>query len=175
MSTRRRQQLRFGSRQGQTTIEAAYLIPILLLLLLMLVQPAILLYNRMVMENAAAEACRLMSTATTQGAYSSDKYEGYVKRRLAAIPPLTIFHAHVGASTWDIELNGDEGSAQVSVRIVNKLKPLPLLGWGERLLGMCDSDGYLTQEVLVTMPTQPQWALQNGGPSPQDWVRNYEQ
>ncbi|MDR0888875.1 MAG: pilus assembly protein, partial [Coriobacteriales bacterium] len=92
--------------RGQTTVEAAYLIPVLFLLLLLLCQPIIMLYTRMVMENAAGEACRLVATRTDMGAYTYEKYERYVKRRLAAIPPIDIFHAHVGAKTWDIELNG---------------------------------------------------------------------
>ena len=61
------------------------------------------------------------------------------------------------------------------MRIINKLKPLPLLGWGEQLLGLCDSNGYLTQEVQATMPTQPSLASANGlGPDPEQWVYSYE-
>ncbi|MDR3136873.1 MAG: pilus assembly protein [Coriobacteriales bacterium] len=163
-----------GSRRGQTTVEAAYLIPLLLLLLLILIQPVIMLYNLMIMENAATEGCRLLATRTIQGAYSQDKYEGYVKRRLAAIPPMDIFHAHVGSTTWNIELMGDETNAEVGVRIINKLRPLPLLGWGEQLLGLCDSDGYLTQEVLATMPTQPSWASEGTSLDPERWVHSYD-
>jgi Flp pilus assembly protein TadG len=160
--------------KGQATVEAAFLIPILMLLILLLCQPIILLYNRMVMESAATEACRLLATGTSQGAYTNDKYEGYVKRRLAAIPPIDIFHAHAGSKTWDILLTGQDSSQTTGVQITNKLKPLPLLGWGTQLLGMCDTDGYLTQEVKVSMPTQPVWAWQNSSGSPADWVHNYD-
>jgi Flp pilus assembly protein TadG len=163
-----------NNKRGQATVEAAFLIPILMLLLLMLCQPIIMLYNRMIMEDAASEACRLLATGTSQGAYSDDKYQGYVKRRLAAIPPIDIFHAHVGSETWDIQLNGNESSATSEVIITNKLKPLPLLGWGTQLLGMCDADGYLTQKVAVSMPTQPNWVWQNSNGGPADWVHNYD-
>jgi hypothetical protein len=164
----------FSGSQGQATVEAAYLIPLLMLLILLLTQPIILLYNRMVMENAAAEACRLLATSTAQGAYAPDKYEGYIKRRLAAIPPIDIFHAHVGSKTWDIAMQGGEESASTEVRITNKLKPLPLLGWGTQLLGMCDVDGYLTQEVTVSLPTQPEWVWRDNSGGPADWVHNYD-
>jgi hypothetical protein len=149
------------------------LIPIFFLLLLLLCQPAILLYNRMVMENAANEGCRLLVTKTQQGEYSDDKYEGFIKRRLAAIPPLDIFHVQRGQRPWEIVQEGDEQSIVVSVRIVNKLKPLPLLGWGTKLLGMCDEQGYLTQEVVARGLTQPEWVFESGTGSPQDWVRQW--
>ncbi|MDR0459391.1 MAG: pilus assembly protein, partial [Coriobacteriales bacterium] len=142
------------------------------LLLLMLAQPAIMLYTRMVMQNAASESCRLLSTKTSFGEYSDDKYQGYVMRRLAAVPPLDIFHASSSGKAWQIELIGDENSATVTVRITNYLKPLPLIGWGAGLLGMLE-DGYLVQVVEVSMPTQPNWVWsdQDGGPSrwPMQW------
>ncbi|MDR0347242.1 MAG: pilus assembly protein [Coriobacteriales bacterium] len=162
------------SRKGQGTVEAAVLIPILFLLLLMLTQPMILLYNRMVMQNAASEGCRLLSTKTAQGSYSDDKYEGYIKRRLAAIPPIDIFHAHEDGCSWVIEQSGDEGSGTVSVRILNRLKPLPLLGWGSSLLGMCDAQGYLTQEVVASGRSQPDWVAGSGGITPREWVEQWD-
>ncbi|MCL1891429.1 MAG: pilus assembly protein [Coriobacteriia bacterium] len=159
--------------EGQTTVEAAYLIPVLFLLLLLLCQPMILLYNQMIMSNAASEGCRLLATKAATGAYSNDKYEGYIKRRLASIPPVDIFHAHVGAKTWEINMNGDENAATVSVRIVNRVKPLPILGWGAELAGMCDGNGYLTQTVEVSMPTQPAWVWNNSEGGPAEWTTQW--
>ena len=40
------------------------LIPVLFTALLLLLQPGILLYDRMVMQGAAAEGCRLLATKT---------------------------------------------------------------------------------------------------------------
>ena len=37
-------------RSGQATVEAAFLIPLILLLLMLLMQPGIILYSRMVMQ-----------------------------------------------------------------------------------------------------------------------------
>jgi hypothetical protein len=161
------------SSSGQATVEAAILIPVLLLMLLILTQPAILLYNRIVMENAAAQSCRLLSTRSDVGAYSADKYRGYVQRRLAAIPPVDIFHVHQGANSWDIVMEGNESSGEVTVRITNKVRPLPLLGWAEGLLGLLDGQGYLTQTVEATMPTQPAWVWQNGT-GPTDWTTRWK-
>lgn len=165
---------KLNTQAGQTTVEAAYLIPVLLLLILLLTQPIILLYNRMVMDNAAAEGCRLLATATAQGAYSTAKYEGYIKRRLASIPPVDIFHVHNSGCSWEITLEGDESSSEVSVHIINRVKPLPLLGWGADFLGMTDANNNLVQETRVTMPTQPAWVAESGGNTPDDWVHAYD-
>ena len=137
------------------------------LLLVLLCQPAILLYDRVVMENAAAEGCRLLVTrsAAADGGYASQKYEGYVLRRLGSIPPIDVFHVHGDACSYEIELTGDESSDHVSVRIRNKVKPLPLLGFIPKALGACDQDGLITLEVEVSMPSQPGWV--SGSPS--DW------
>jgi hypothetical protein len=158
------------NKAGQGTVEAVFVIPILLLLFLMLLQPGICLYNLMVMQNAAAEGCRLLATRTEQGNYSADKYEGYIKRRLAAIPPVGIFHVSDDDTAWQLELSGNENSPSTSVRIVNQLKPLPLIGWGAELSGMTNERGYIEQSVEVTMPTQPDWVWKNSKGSPGEWV-----
>jgi hypothetical protein len=155
---------------GQALVEAAVLIPVLFMLMLLLSQPAILLYNLMVMEGAAAEGCRLLATRTDVAAYSEEKYLGYVKRRLAAIPPVDIFHAHVGEGAWDISLEGGEDSGEVTVRIVNHARPLPLIGAGATMLGLCNADGYFEQRVETTMPTQPSWVWSNSHGAPGDWT-----
>ena len=49
---------------GQSTVEAAFLLPVFLLVLGLLLQPAIILYDRCVMQSAAAEACRLVATTS---------------------------------------------------------------------------------------------------------------
>jgi hypothetical protein len=162
------------NNKGQSTVEAAFLLPVLLLLFLMLLQPGICLYNLMVMENAAAEGCRLLATRTVQGNFSDDKYEGYIKRRLAAIPPVEVFHIRSGSKGWELELKGDENSSEVSVQVTNRLKPLPLLSWGTSLLGQTDSEGNLVQKVEVTLPTQPAWVWENSSGGPTDWTTQWD-
>lgn len=155
----------FVSDKGQATIEAAFLIPIACLLLLMLCQPLILLYNRMVMENAAAEGCRLLATQTSSdsGDYAGDKYEGYVKRRLGSIPPVECFHMHGGECSYEISMRGNENSSQVSVSIDNKVRLLPIIGIGAELLGRCESGHVYRQHVEVSMHSRPDWL--SGSPS----------
>lgn len=41
-----------GFFPGQSTVEGAFLIPVILLMLMLLIQPGILLYNRVVMQSA---------------------------------------------------------------------------------------------------------------------------
>ena len=73
----------FRSEKGQGTVEAAVAIPVLFLLLLVLLQPGIVLYDRLVMGNAAAEGCRLLTTATSE---MTGSCEAFIRHRLAAVP-----------------------------------------------------------------------------------------
>jgi hypothetical protein len=158
-------------RRGQATLEAAFLIPVVCLLLLMLCQPIIILYDRMVMESAAAEGCRLLATCTSSasGDYAADKYEGYVKRRLGSIPPVECFHIHEGECSYEIRMSGNERSSHVSVAITNRLRLLPIIGLGAELLGRCEPGRVYTQQVEVTMRSRPDWA----SGSPREWARRW--
>jgi len=156
---------------GQASVEAAFLIPIVFLMLLLLIQPGIILYDRMVMQAAASEGCRLLATKTDAAGASEEKYESYILRRLGSIPPQDNFHIHGSACSWDIELVGSENTAFVEVTIRNKVKPLPLLDSGAKLLGLLDESGLLTIEVSVSMPTQPYWVSESAqGLDPRSWV-----
>lgn len=147
-------------------MEAAFALPVLLLVALMLLQPGIVLYDRMVMADAAAEGCRLLATA--QGA---DAAEDFVRRRLGAVPPHDLFHVHGGGCTWEVECSGDEGSAEVSVRIATQLKPVPLIDYGARALGLTNGQGNFEVEVRASAPTQPAWVQGSSlGLSPAAWV-----
>lgn len=154
--------------KGQGTVEAAVVIPVAFLLLLLLVQPGIVLYDRLVMGNAAAEACRLLSTATGDMGGSC---EAFIRHRLAAVPQHDCFHVHEGGCSWVIECVGDESSEVVSVRIANELRPLPLFDAGAKLLGLTNANGNLEIEETVSMPTQPGWVASSElGMAPSAWV-----
>lgn len=56
--------MRSCSESGQSTVEAAVLLPVLFVVFGLLLQPAILLYNRCIMNAAAAEGCRLVATGS---------------------------------------------------------------------------------------------------------------
>ena len=156
---------------GQATVEAAFLIPLICLLLIMLCQPLILLYDRMVMEAAAAEGCRLIATQTSSGGgrHAGESYEAAVRRRLGSIPPIDCFHIHEGGCSYRVELVGDENSEYVSVAITNKLRLLPVAGLGARMLGRCDGDRVYTQHVEVRVHARPSWTT--GGP--EDWIGHW--
>lgn len=154
---------------GQSTVEAAFALPILMVLILMMLQPAICLYDHIVMRGAAAEGCRLLTTSPV----SASTNEDYIRRRLSAIPDVDIFHVHSGGCSYEIEMLGDEGSSEVSVKISNRIKPLPLLDLVMSLGNVLSAGGDLMIEAEVSMPTQPKWAASSSeGSSPKDWVSN---
>ena len=157
-----------ASRSGQSTVEAALVVPILFGLILLLVQPGILLYDRIVMHAAAAEGCRLLATSSATEA--EGLCEDYVRRRLGAIPPHDIFHVHDGGCTWDISFSGNESSETVGVTISTAVRPLPLVDFACRALGIADESGNLRVEVSASMPTQPSWAREAASGSPSEWV-----
>ena len=160
---------------GQGTVEAAVVIPVLFLLLLMLIQPGIVLYDRLVMGNAAAEGCRLLATRTDVHGSMAGSCEAFIRHRLAAVPQHDCFHVHHASCSWDIELIGDETSETVTVRIGNELKPLPLFDAASKLLGMTNGSGNLEISEEVTLPTQPEWvAGSEHGIAPTDWIGEWE-
>lgn len=154
---------------GQSTVEAAFLIPLMLGGILLLIQPGILLYDRMVMNAAASQACRLMVTIPEGD--PDAQCQGFVKRRLAAVPQQDCFHVHSSRCTWDVRFEGGEASDTVKVSISTKVQPLPLIGFGANAVGVTDGDGYLTVRVEQSMRTQPDWALSAAGAiGPSEWV-----
>lgn len=161
--------MRFVSdERGQGVVEAAVAIPVLFLLLLLLLQPGIILYDRLVMANAAAEGCRLLATATGDMGGSC---EAFVRHRLAAVPQHDCFHVHQGDCSWNIELLGDESSQEVTVSIENELRPLPLFDAGSKLLGLANVNGNLEIAESVTMRTQPDWVTSSElGLDPSSWI-----
>lgn len=157
--------------RGQGTVEAAVVIPVLFVLMLLLLQPGIVLYDRLIMRSAAAETCRLLATGTDAYGDSQGAFEAFARHRLAAVPQHDCFHVHGGGCTWSIEMSGGETSEYATVTIRNELRPLPLFDAAAALLGMTNSSGNLVIEEQVTMASQPPWVSgAEGGLSPQDWI-----
>ena len=155
--------------RGQATIEAAFVLPVLMLLFLMLLQPGLVFYDHMVMSGAAAEGCRLLaaSPATQKGIC-----EDFIRRRLSAIPQADFFHIHGGGCSYEIEFAGDESSETVTVRISNMLKPLPLMDMTMALAGITDESGAMSISVESTTQTQPSWVDESSdGRDPSKWVQ----
>ena len=159
--------------KGQATVEGAFVIPVLFLALLLLIQPGILLYDRIVMESAAADACRMLMTRVADGEVDPRSYEEAVRRHLGAIPQQENFHCHEGGCSWRIELSGDECSEAVSVRIAGRVRLLPLLGGGARLLGMADDSGCIELAVHREAAGYDDWVAANVlGIDPPAWVES---
>lgn len=152
--------------KGQASVEAALCIPLLFIGILLLVQPGIVLYDRMIMKSAAAEACRALATSDNH-----QQIEELVRRRLGAVPQHDCFHIHDGGCSWKIELIGGPSSRTVTVHVRNQVKPLPLISFGERALGLTNNDGNLEIEVSVQQDIQPEWtANSTAGSDPSGWV-----
>lgn len=154
---------------AQGTVEAAFALPVLMILFLLLLQPGIILYDRIAMQSAASEGCRLLTTASSA---DRSQCEDFIRRRLSAIPQIDQFHFHSSGCSWKIEFDGDETSEEVAVKITNQLKPLPLLDAGATLLGLVDGHGLLDIEVESRQKTQPVWlaSATEGARSPSEWV-----
>lgn len=160
---------RLCEQGGQATVEAAFLLPVLLGCVLLMLQPGILLYDRMVMQGAAAAGCRVL--ATQPSGDPDGLCRDYVLRRLGAVPPVACFHVHDGECSWDVELVGGESSDTVRVVVRNKVEPLPLIGFSAGLLGMTDESGALAVEVSASQSVQPAWARSTeAGTDPSSWV-----
>lgn len=153
---------------GQATVEAAVSLPIMLLLVLILAQPAILLYDRMIMENAAWEGCRLLATA---GGSSKKTCTAFVKRRLGAVPQIDWFHVHGSKCSWKITCTGDASAEKTTVSIRHEVRPLPLIGAAGALVGVLNKRGCYELEVKASMPAHAPWATSSlEGASPADRV-----
>ena len=94
------------------------MLPTFLTLILLALQPVCLLYTRAVMESAAAETARLMTTTTAE----DDDLKEFTLRRLAAVPNVSIFHAG-GPLSWDVELSRADAGGVSSVSVSGEVKP----------------------------------------------------
>ena len=140
-------------KNAQATLEAAFMIPVLLTLFLLLVQPAIVFYDLIVMKSASSEACRLVSEP---GSQSNTEIENLIRRRLSAVPQTDLFHIHGGGCTWEIKISG-RGSSNVEVSISNKLKAVPLIDVALRSFGGASKDGVIEISATSKQKVQPDW------------------
>ena len=164
-----------GKNSGQGTLEAVVTIPVLFVLMLLLIQPGIILYDRMVMSAAAAEGCRLLATKGDAVGSMDGACDAYIRHRLASIPQQDCFHVHGSRCSWRIELTGGETSGRASVRITNEVHPLPLFDGASTLLGLTNSHGNLEITVEASAPTQPDWvASAPAGANPSAWIGAWE-
>ena len=158
-----------GRQRGQATVEAAFLMPVILLAMLLLAQPAIILYDRAVMEAAAAEGCRMLETLAPG---DEDAARAAVERRLDAIPDAPIFHS----GGWTIELSGGEGQEYASVRIEHALEPLPLMGAGMGFLGLTGPGGLFIHDAFRQTEVVDAWVVESRlGADAEAWIGRWEE
>ena len=146
---------------GQSTVEAALLIPTVMVVLALLLQPACLLYTRSVMGAAAAEGVRVMAT----GVGGPEACESYVLRRLEAVPSVSIFHSG-GMDDWDVSVSGPDENGTACVEVVGHVRPLPLLGAVVSALAASDGEGAVLR-VRVEEGVRSSWVGGDYG----DWVK----
>lgn len=141
--------------------------------LLLLLQPGIVLYDRMVMQAAAAEGCRLLATRTDAAGSMDEACEAFIRHRLGSIPQQDCFHVHNAQQgcSWEISFAGDEASERVEVTIKGEVRPLPLLDAGSALLGLVNERGNFEVEASASAPAQPGWAVDAfAGRTPAEWI-----
>lgn len=146
--------------EGQATVEAAMLLPTLMVCLALLVQPACLLYTRAVMQAAAIEGCRLAATPPVTGNIADQAYRAYILRRLAAVPDAALFHEG-GEEGWDIRVEPACDGAESHVVIQTKARPLPFVGALASLMGVTDGGGSVILKVEASTWARPTWVEGN--------------
>lgn len=160
---------RMNGDRGQGTVEAAVVIPILFLLILILLQPGIVLYDLLVMKNAVAEGCRLMATTDE---VDVRQCEEFIAHRLSAIPQHDLFHAH-GSSCYAIQIDGGADKGYVEIWVDNELKPLPLVGAALDALGVTNGRGNIMITEGMAAAVQPSWVTRGPLGGPADWVEDW--
>lgn len=156
-----------GDETAQATVEAAFLLPTFLTLILLALQPVCVLYTRSIMESAAAETARLAVTSA-----DADAMRAFALRRLAAVPDVSIFHAG-GPLSWEVEVAragaGDGGAGAprgVEVTISGAVRPLPVIGAFASAIGETNASGDVLLEVTVGYEGRPSWLEGDYG----EWV-----
>lgn len=153
--------------RGQASVEAAALLPVVMLLLAILLQPAFVLYTRAVMQQAAAEGVRVLATREAAGPVSEEACRAFVLRRLASVPDASAFHVG-GEEGWAVTLEGD-ASSEVTVEVEGRLRPLPVVGVLASAFGETDGDEVVLR-VRATGTARPEWLEGSYG----DWVAMWE-
>ncbi len=137
------------------------LLPTVLVLLALLVQPACVFYTRAVMAGTASELARLAVTSECD----EDEVEAYALRRLAAVPDVSVFHEG-GPDDWEIAVEGPDDAGTVSVTIEGSVRPLPLFGSIVSALGTAE-DGCVRLSVSTEASMRSTWI----GGSYEEWVK----
>ena len=126
------------------------MLPVLMVLFALLMQPVCVFYTRMLMRHAASETARVLATSGDEGVCRS-----FALRRLRAVPEASVFHVG-GSDDWEVNLSRSGDAQTCEVTIAGHLRPMPLLGVVAGAMGTRDAQG-LRVEVRVCERLRPQW------------------
>lgn len=146
------------------SVEAAVLLPVALVLVALLVQPACVLYTRSVMAATASELVRLAATSRE----ADESLRAFALRRLAAVPDVSVFHEG-GPDSWEVEVSGPDDGGVVTASIAGRVRPLPVLGVLASALGRVEG-GSVVLEVEVSGRARAEWV--KGGYDA--WIKIWE-
>ncbi len=138
----------FHSERGQSSIEAAFILPIFILCIGLSIQPIIYMYTKTIMQEAADEGIRFAMSESNS--YRTDRF---IRRRLEALPNSSLFH--IGdENEWDIDVIRGAGSVRVVIK--GHLKAIPVLGSSACAFLNRDDQGLII-EVESEQITEPSW------------------
>jgi len=138
------------------------MLPVLMLLMALLVQPVCVLFTQTIMRHTAAECVRVLATSEDQA-----MVRAYALRRLRAVPDASLFHVG-GSRDWQVFAERTDAGQSARVRIAGHVRPLPLFGVAVDLLGTRDREG-TRLEVEVKEQIRPRWL----GGTYEDWVASW--
>lgn len=138
----------FKQKSGQASVEAALILPVILMIIALIVEPVCLLYTKTVMDGACAEGLRVATTTS-----DIELIESYIRRRLKAIPEVPLFHKG-GEKDWNISIEKKDKNA--SIEITGHAAAMPPIGWCLFLVGQVDGQGIVLKSIL-SVNTYPDW------------------
>ncbi|MCL2323959.1 MAG: hypothetical protein FWC48_00045 [Actinomycetia bacterium] len=114
---------RLHGEDGQALTEAPVVITTLCILSLILFQPVVTLYTKMVLGAAAASLCRVV--ATRDPSDDAQLLQSYSQGKIAGLPRGSAFQV---PGSLQVDVSGDAHAEQVRVRLSLTQKTLPLIG-----------------------------------------------
>lgn len=126
------------------------MLPTLMLLFALLMQPVCVLFTRMIMRHAAAETARVAATSA-----DDDVCRSFALRRLDAVPEVSLFHVG-GRDDWQVGVERTDDGRRAAVEISGHVRPLPLMGVVMSALGERDATGVVVRE-RVSEQVRPSW------------------
>jgi hypothetical protein len=135
---------------GQAIVEAPFVIIALCLMAILLFQPVVQLYTRMVLGQVAGELARVAAVDVEGGKVLQARYEAWAADKLRTLPAGTAFSI---PGSLKVVVQGNARSERISVQLSVRQKALPFFSFlGKRgdkgtvtITGKAHAPGTLTQ------------------------------